>query len=80
MPFLSFLTQIAITGGKLTEPLSDQRRLWKREKGKKGDGGVTPQLEEVARKRKLKGVGWQQYGRQLQYKQSPFWFTVFPSQ
>lgn len=60
-PFLPFLSQIAVTGERLTESLSDQRRLWREEKGKKGDGGVTPQLKEVAGERKCKRMSWQQY-------------------
>lgn len=52
LPFLPFLSQIAVTGDRLTESLNDERRLWKKEKGKKGDGGVTPQLKEVAEERK----------------------------
>lgn len=59
-PFLPFLSQIAVTGDRLTESLSDQRRLWRKEKGKKGDGGAPPQLNEVAGERKLKGMSWQQ--------------------
>lgn len=60
-PSLPFLSQIAVTGDRLTESLSDQRGLWREEKGKKRDGGVTPQLKEVAGVRKLKGMSWQQY-------------------
>lgn len=41
-------------------------------KKEKRDGGVTPQLKEVAGERKLKGMSWQQYGIWLQYKESPF--------
>lgn len=33
--FLSFLSQIAVTGDRLTKRLSDQRRLCRKEKGKK---------------------------------------------
>lgn len=34
-PSLPFLSQIAVTGDRLTESLSDQRGLWREEKGKK---------------------------------------------
>lgn len=59
--FLPFLSQIAVTGDRPTESLSDQRRLLRKQKGKKRDGGVTPQLKEVAGERKLKGMSWQRY-------------------
>lgn len=71
IPFLPFLNEIAVTGDRPTEALSDQRRLLRKEKGKNRDGGITLQLKEVAGERKLKGMSWQQYVTWLQYKESP---------
>jgi len=59
-PFLHFLSQIAVTSGRLGR---QNHSVTRGDGGKeRGGRGITPQLEEVAGKRKEKVTGWQQYG------------------
>lgn len=61
-----FLSQIAVTSGRMSRQNHSVTRgeifIFFFKTKEKGDGGVTPQLEEVAGKRKQKAMGWQQYG------------------